>query len=92
MTVRNFEEAAKALTEKGARVFFDAMALNQGQVELVRGHNEQYDLIVWDGFGRAYTNSDACLKKEQLLFKDSKVMLGKLYELERNEKLDVHIE
>ncbi len=92
MTVRNFEEAAKALTEKGARVFFDAMSLNQGQVELVRGHNEQYDLIVWDGFGRAYTNSDACLKKEQLLFKDSKVMLGKLYELERNEKLDVHIE
>ena len=30
MTVRNFEEAAKALTEKGARVFFDAMSLNQG--------------------------------------------------------------
>ena len=92
MTVKNFEEAAKALTEKGARVFFDAMSLNQGQVELVRGHNEQYDLIVWDGFGRAYTNSDACLKKERLLFKDSKVMLGKLYELERNEKLDIHIE
>lgn len=92
MTVKNFEEAAKALTARGTRVFFDAMNLTGGQVEMVRGHNEAFDLIVWDGFGRAYTNSDACLKKEQLLFKDSKVMLGKLYELERNEKLDITIE
>ena len=80
------------MTARGTRVFFDAMSLNKGQVELVRGHNEQYDLIVWDGFGRAYVNADACLKKEQLLFKDSKVMLGKLYELERNEKLDITID
>lgn len=92
MTVRNFEEAAKALTARGTRVFFDAMSLNQGQVELVRGHNEQYDLIVWDGFGRAYVNADGSVKKEKLLGEDSKVMLGKLYELERNEKLDIHIE
>ena len=92
MTVRNFEEAAKALTEKGARVFFDAMSLNKGQVELVRGHNEQYDLIVWDGFGRAYVNADGSVKKEKLLGDGERMMLGKLYEVKRLEKFDITID
>ncbi len=92
MTVRNFEEAAKALTEKGARVFFNSMRLNKGQVELVLGHNEQYDLIVWDGFGRAYVNADGSVKKEKLLGEGERMMLGKLYEVKRMEKFDVHIE
>lgn len=92
MTVKNFEEAAKALTARGTRVFFDAMNLTGGQVELVRGHNEQYDLIVWDGFGRAYVNADGSVKKEKLLGDGERMMLGKLYEVKRLEKFDIMIE
>ena len=92
MTVKNFEEAAKALTARGERVFFDAMSLNHGQVELVRGHNEAYDLIVWDSFGRAYVNADGSVKRERLMENEGKVMLGKLYEMQRMEKLDVIID
>lgn len=91
MTVKNFEEAAKALTARGERVFFHRMELNNGQVELVQGSSDVFDLIVWDAFGRAYVNMDGSVKKTKLMTQGEKVMFGKLIEVERKEELDVSI-